>query len=134
MRILSFLHSLSNRKTKEKMVNIMSCGYEDNEEINPAVTSRTRKRKSLVTAGKTWSLSVIRPQELITGSRTRSQGLDIFCIYRNLVSSKKRGFRKLVRVSCMHLLAARNRPEDGERILKVTKKSGNRGRCRKLCL
>ena len=25
-------------------------------------------------------------------------------------------------------------PEDGERILKVTKKSGNRGRCRKLCL
>ena len=23
------------------------------------------------------------------------------------------------------------RPEDGERILKVTKKSGNRGRCRK---
>ena len=29
---------------------------------------------------------------------------------------------------------SRNRPEDGERILKVTKKSGNRGRCRKLCL
>ena len=31
-------------------------------------------------------------------------------------------------------IKSRNRPEDGERILKVTKKSGNRGRCRKLCL